>query len=279
MSITYRPETLTEALTLISEGNKHILAGGTDLMIRKRNISGADRTFINDVVLISHLDELNGVNESEKSFEILAGTTQEQMAYEQILPEYIRKVYFLMGNPAIRNVATIGGNLVNAASVGDTIPLYWALDAKVELRSSVSSREMNIASFITSKYKTAINPGELLYSVTVPKLEFDGYFYKKLGTRKASILSKISLIILYRVNDGKLTDLRVCAGAVNDLPIRSRKLEESFMKDMDVEKFVVGFLDLSDAKDDKRSTKSYREKVLENMVRQELERIKGLCTI
>ena len=54
------PKTKAEALDIISKHDCYILAGGTDLMVVKKNVAGSLPSFDKDVLFISHLDELKG---------------------------------------------------------------------------------------------------------------------------------------------------------------------------------------------------------------------------
>lgn len=267
---TIRPETLEAMFDAIDQEKYHIFAGGTDLMIRKRQWQGAERKFTQAVCYINHLDELRGIEETDDYYEVGTLTTQSEMA-DSFLPEYIKVPYSLMASPAIRNIATVGGNIVNAASVGDSIPVLLALDAKVELRSKYSTRILTISDFIIGKYKTAIKDNEILTKVLIPKKKYSAFRYEKLGQRKASILSKVSIFIV----NNDLNELKIAIGAVNDTVIRSTDLEEAFIKDKDLSKLLLGYGELMEGKDDRRSTKLYREKVALNIIEDYLKEVIG----
>lgn len=259
---SYRPESLEETLNIIDKENCHIFAGGTDLMIRKRMWQGAERKFTQPVVYINHLEELRGIKEYDDRYEIMTLTTQADIV-DSSLPEYVRYPYSLMATPAIRNVATVGGNVVNAASVADSLPILIALDASVELLSVSGKRVVVLSEFILGKYKTVRHTNELLTKVIIKKQNFTKYFYKKLGQRKSSILAKSSVFILEKDDD-----IRVSIGAVNDLVIRDRNLELKYLNDRNLDDLILGLKLHMNSTDDKRSTKKYKEtitlKLIEN---------------
>jgi len=265
---SYRPHSISDLLDIIDKETCHIFAGGTDIMIRKRQWQGAERKFTQNVVYINHLTELKGIEETEDAYIIGTLTTQTDIVKSN-LPEYIRRPYELMSSPAIRNVATVGGNIVNAASVADSLPILYALDASLELASKYGKRIIKVDEFVLGKYKTNRQTNELLTRVIVPKYESEGYFYKKLGQRKASILSKISVFILHQPNN-----IRITIGAVNDLVIRSTELERQFVLDKDIASLLSGYKSLMNGKDDKRSTKDYRETTALNLIEDYLKEIK-----
>ena len=266
MTESYRPETLEEALALMHKKRLIPIAGATDLFIRSRNWQGASRAMKGDTVFIGHLPELRHLIDDEGYYRIGAAVTQAEMANCSFLPEYARVVVSQMGNPAIRNAATIGGNLANAARVADLLPLFYCLDAKVVLASFENIRIMPIDAFETGKYATAIEPHELIVEILVPKVTVKRYMYVKTGARKASILSKVSFL-------GLETDhsVQMAIGAVNDTVIRSKELEAQFYEGRDMSQALVGYKRLLNSSDDTRSTKQYREKVAMNLLEKWLE--------
>ncbi|MBN2287023.1 MAG: FAD binding domain-containing protein [Tissierellales bacterium] len=270
---SFRPNSLKDLLTLIDGRECYKFAGGTDLYIRKRQWQGAERKFDKDVAFIGHLDELRGIERDGYAFHIKACTTQNDVVNSSILPEYIRVPYRLMGNPAIRNTATVGGNIANAAQVADSLPILYATDALLLLKSILGSRIVRIQDFIVGKYRTNLAKNEIIEEVIVPDGNFNGYAYRKIGSRKASILSKLSIFIVYRKENQILEDVRVCIGAVNEIPIRSPEAEKIFLKNHDIEAFLLHLKKMFDAETDKRSTKFYREEVSIRLVRHFLEKI------
>lgn len=266
---SYRPKNKEELLKIINDHPCHIFAGGTDLMIRKRQWQGAERKFSQDVVYISHLNELQGIMEKDDYYEIGTLTTQTQMV-ESHLPDYIKYPYSLMSHPAIRNIATVGGNIVNAASVADSLPIMYALDAVLELESVEGQRRISVEDFILDKYKTDRKSNEILTKVLIPKLEVEDFFYQKLGQRKASILSKVSVYIV------KSKPIRIAIGAINPKVIRSERLEKDYYEHGDLQALVDGLKDLMHGVDDKRSTKHYKETVAIDLIKSYLGGYRGL---
>lgn len=266
-----RPETVKDLLEALEQKDYYLFAGGTDLMIRKRQWHGAERRFDKDVAFISQIDELRGIESHQDHYEIRTLTTQTEMATSEILPDYIRIPYSQMATLAVRNLATVGGNIINAASVADSLPVLYALDADVVMRSRIGSRTLPVDQLIKGKYRTDRRTNEILEKVLIPKYEASGFYYKKIGQRKASILSKLSVFILYQKQGEQLTDLRVAIGAVNDTVIRLREAERAFIDTGDVEAFLAALETVLDAQTDRRSTKDYRERTALKLVGHFLE--------
>jgi len=267
-----RPESLQDLLKAIDAADYTLFAGGTDLMIRKRQWQGASRRFEEPIAFINQLKELRGIEDLGEHYRIGALTTQEEMATSGILPDYLKEPYHQMATLAIRNIATVGGNIINAASVGDSLPLLMALDAEVVLESLAGERTLPVTELIIDKYRTRRKRNEVLTRVMIPKEDFTGYYYKKLGQRKASILSKLSIVILYRKRE-ILEDLRIAVGAVNDKPVRLPAAEKTLLATGDLAGYLKSLSVAFESADDKRSTKEYRETVSLALIKQELEKL------
>ena len=102
----------------------------------------------------------------------------------------------LVGSPQIRNMGTLGGNIMNASPAADSLPALVALEARVILRSASGKRELKLEDFITGPSQTQIMPGELLTGVVVTKMQNGEIFkYKKIGQRKALAISIASCAV------------------------------------------------------------------------------------
>lgn len=258
---SFYPTNVLEALEIMDSHSCKPIGGGTDLMIRGRSWQDSTRNFNVDIVFISHLKELKAIKEDSENYYIGAAVTQQELLNYHSLPQYFKEVLGQMATVSIRNTATIAGNICNAASVADLLPLMYILNAKVELESVGGKRLMAIADFELSKYHTAIHTNELIKQIIVPKVDVNAYYYKKIGQRKASILSKISFIAL------KLSsEARVAVGAVNDTVIRSEDLERKIFHRDPIETVLSDFKLLLNSADDQRSTKAYKERVAMNLL-------------
>jgi len=277
---SYIPIDLKDCLNELATEDYWLFAGGTDLMIRKRQWHGASRKFQKPVMFINDLKELNGITADEASIYIKACNSLLQVYESPLVPEVLKKAVFTMANPAIRNMATIGGNIANAAKVGDTLPVLFLLDAKVELRSKHDCRIEKISDFIKGKYDTDLRKGELLYQIIIPNKKFQVNYFHKLGTRQGDILSKLSITSVLSIEDNIIKDFRVAFGAINDKPLRDRFIEEKIIgKEISqgqslIYTLIEAYRLLLHGETDKRSTRRYREetaiKILHNFLKEAL---------
>jgi CO/xanthine dehydrogenase FAD-binding subunit len=100
-----------------------------------------------------------------------------------------------VGSPQIRNTGTLGGNLGTCSPAGDGLPVLAALDATVELASVEGRRTMAVGDFMTGVKRNALEPGELIVSVSVPVV--DGWQgYAKVGVRNAMVIAVASACVV-----------------------------------------------------------------------------------
>ena len=226
MGMTYIPTTLDEALKLRSRIKARPLAGGSDLMVQSRRGIGLAPQFSEPLMIITELGELKGIRKAEDgSVEIGALTTPSEIASSTIVPWHVRQAASGMGAIALRNTATIGGNIGNASPKGDLPQPMILLDAEVVLVSLRGERRMLLDDFILGSKKTALGDDEIIKSVIIPSHDFSYLFYRKIGMRRANAISKLSLSAAAVVKDGEIIDFRASSGAAGPKVIRSREAE------------------------------------------------------
>ncbi len=202
------PETLEEALRIRKETGATVLAGGSDLMVANSMGAGVTPAFKGDVLIITNLKELKGIRAlPDGSVEIGACTTSAEIARSPIAPELLKDAASRMGAIALRNSATIGGNIGNASPKGDMPQPLILMDAEVVLTSVDGERRM-------------------LVKVIIPKQDFTHIFFRKIGMRRANAISKLTLSAAATVRDGVVVDFRASSGAAGPKVARSRKAEE-----------------------------------------------------
>ncbi len=227
----YIPETLEEALELRRDEHAIPLAGGTDIMVQHREGIGIAPDVGKPVMIISNLAELKGIRRRDDGFvEIRALETPVSIASSDIVPWHVRQAAARMGAIALRNMATIGGNIGNASPKGDLPQPLILLDAEVVVASVGSERRMLLDEFILGSKKTALRDDEIITSVLIPEKEFTHLFYRKIGTRRANAISKLSLSAAAVIRDGIIEDFRASSGAAGPKVIRSREAESLLTK-------------------------------------------------
>ncbi|MHC4876231.1 MAG: FAD binding domain-containing protein [Planctomycetota bacterium] len=273
----HTPQSLAEALLFLAgrrdEGWRP-LAGGTDLMVGLyRDRTGGDR-WLN----LSRLNsELGGIRRDADVIRIGASTTMTQLRRSALLQDVcplIGQAAASVGAVQIQNRATVGGNIANSSPAGDTLPVWLALDAEIELQSASSIRRMAYADFLQGYRRTALQPDELLTAVLFqPRLDHElRWYFRKVATRRAQGISKLVFTGLTDVVDGHLQHVRLAFGCTGPATLRAHTAEQAADgRVMTIETGIHAAEKLSDDLspiDDHRSTADYRSRVARNLVRE-----------
>ncbi len=213
------PRNLEETFDALGEmPDAQLLAGGTDFVVEV-NFGHRRPTA---VVGLRRVAELKGYDIAGDQVILRAGLTfteiETRLADE--LPA-LAAAARTVGSPQMRNAGTIGGNLGTASPAGDALPVLAALDAQVVLASSAGERTLPMAEFITGVKRTALQPGEIIREVRVPRLRGPQQFLK-VGTRNAMVIS-IACCALVVDLDGQT--VRCGLGSVAPTPIRVAEAE------------------------------------------------------
>ena len=271
------PESLQEALSIRAETAAMPFSGGTDLMVRWRTAPGVLPEVPRPLVLLGHLKELQYITENREYVTIGAETTLTDICRSKAVPVLLRTAVCQMAAPALRNLAVIAGNIGNASPAGDAVCVLAALDALVVLSSASAQRELTIAQLITGPGMTVMQSDEIITEVKIPKVQRTHLFYRKVGTRRANALSKLSVCADALIQDGIISEVRIAAGAAAPVVIRSHDIE-SQMQSMASGELIQQkqrFLDAYDGLivpiSDQRSTAAYRRRSALNLISQFLD--------
>jgi CO/xanthine dehydrogenase FAD-binding subunit len=206
---------LDEALALLSEKGvrSRVLAGGTDLVnqIRKGEIT-CDR-----VVDVGHVPELRGI-EDGTAIHIGAAVTHAEIAESALIRErapLLALACCQIGSPQIRNVATIGGNVVNAAACADTLPVLVCLEAQAVVVSAAGVARVPVADLISGVNRVELPPGGLVqaFEFKAPPPGSRASF-QRIGRRQAMSIARLSVAALGALDtSGRVSLLRVVPGA------------------------------------------------------------------
>lgn len=271
--------TKKEALEILSKHDCYILAGGSDLMVMKKNTAGLLPKFDKDVLFLSHVDELKGIYKDKEGVHIKAMTTLDEVEHNELTPLLLKKAISQVASTNIRHFATLVGNLANASPAGDTIVVDILLGAKVKLESVNGERVVDADKFVLGVRKLDKRPDELITEIIFPDITYTRDMWFKVGSRKADSISKVMVAGLYEITDKTLTKFALSFGSVSIKAIRSYDIEKEIiglkieeLRDRKTE-FVEKYGKFVTPIDDQRSTAEYRRNVAKNIVAEFLDRI------
>jgi CO/xanthine dehydrogenase FAD-binding subunit len=221
MGRTYaEPGSIADAVALAAQhgSSARFLAGGTDLVVlaRKRR-----QPLPPALIAIHRLAELRGVEElADGSLQVGTAVTQAELeTHPAVLHRFtaLADGAALVGSPATRHVATLGGNLCNGSPAMDTGSPLLVFGASVTVRSKTGSRDIPLAAFFEGPGRTAASPGELVTSVRFPALPPGavGSAYVRLDYRLAmeiAVVGAAALVVL--ADDGRVAHAHLALTAV-----------------------------------------------------------------
>lgn len=225
----YQPTTLQEASRLLKDKGDggRFLAGGTDLVIAMKE-KGLLPKYIVD---LKRVPNLSGIRENaDGSITLGALTTMYEIETSPLIKKkfpFLAQSAAEVGSIQIRNRATIGGNMCNATPSADTAPALIALNATAKIAGGAGERTMNLEEFFKGPGRNAMDPGEILTAITIPKTgpHLVGE-YIKFSPRDMMDLAYIGVAVVYDLgSDKKCTGVRIVLGAVAPTPIRARNSE------------------------------------------------------
>ncbi|MER8864906.1 xanthine dehydrogenase family protein subunit M [Mesorhizobium sp. M0751] len=206
-----KPTTVDDALALLGEGQWRILAGGTDFYPAQ-----GSKPFRDNVLDINGLAALRGIAEAENHWLVGARTTWTDLVRHPLPAAFdaLKQAAREVGSVQIQNIASIAGNLCNASPAADGVPALLVLDAEVELRSAVATRHLPLAEFILGNRRTALQPGEMVTAIRVPKpVTAGGSAFVKLGARRYLVISIAMAAARLAVEDGIVRNAAVAVGS------------------------------------------------------------------
>ena len=272
-----KPATLDEALRMLAETEDALpIAGGTNLVVDMRSGKLAPSTLID----ISGLREICCVREQDEHLLIGGAVTLAELLDDPMIARdvpILTVVARSFANTLIRNRATIGGNLVNAAPCCDTAPPLLVLDAEVELASVAGRRHVPLDEFLVGAFETKRAADELLTGVRVP-IPTNGArtAFEKMGLRKISCMAKVDAAVRVDVdNDKSVTAARIAVGAASAVALRAPKAEDALVGGPLTEASIEAAASLAAEAAEPRAGSEYKRQVVRGITRRLLESLAG----
>lgn len=278
----FAPKTLPEVYQAVAANpgkEIRLVAGCTDFMPRLSQELDQIPTVEKPDLLIISLTKL-GLDKVEVCGDLVkigACCTLTDLAENELIraefPVLVQAINEIAGL-TVRNVGTIGGNIVNASPAADSVPALVALDAKFVVESAAGMKEYEAEKFFTGPGKTVLANGEVLTSIIIAKNCGKGCF-KKLGRRKAETLSTVNAAAYVEAENGVCKNIRVAIGAVAPTIVRCTEVEAALLGQALTPETIAAaaekVLGQISPIDDIRASAWYRKKVAPVMVKRVIE--------
>jgi CO/xanthine dehydrogenase FAD-binding subunit len=218
----HRPSSVDEAVGLLSryKGKARMLAGGTDLLVQMRG----GRYELDAVIDGKHIEELNVLSYDSTNGLTLGAAVPCYKLYgdETIAAAYpgLMDSATLIGGIQIQGRATFGGNLVNAAPSGDSIPALIAHSATAKVVGPNGSRDIPAEEVCTGPGRTQMANDEILVSIHVPApAKGFGARYIRFIPRNEMDIAVVGAGVSVTLNNGTIQSARVALASVAPTPI------------------------------------------------------------
>ena len=226
----HQPQSVSEAVQLAASFGEtaRFLAGGTDLIIQINR----KRCAPVHLIALDRIDGLSGIAIGEHDIRIGALTTHKAIERHPAFTGpllALAEAARVIGGHQVRNVGTIGGNIVNASPAADLLPVLLALDARVALTGTQQTRQMRLIDFLSGPGTTTRSGDELLRHVAFARLpQCAATAFIKAGRRRAMEISVVCVAAMVALDgNDRCATARIGLGAVGPTALRATAAEQS----------------------------------------------------
>jgi carbon-monoxide dehydrogenase medium subunit len=226
----HRPSSVADAIKLLADLGEEArpLAGGHSLIpMMKLRMASPEH-----LIDLGGIEALKGVCLNGADIVIGAMTTQHELLQSaeiaRSLP-ILHEAAKLIADPQVRYCGTIGGNVANGDPGNDMPALMMTLGAAYRLEGPNGARDVLARDFYEAAYFTALEPGEILTSVSIPApAEGHGYAYEKLK-RKVGDYATAAAAVVLTMQGGKVASCAIGLTNLADTPLLAEEAAASLI--------------------------------------------------
>jgi xanthine dehydrogenase small subunit len=238
------------------------------------------------IIFLGRMRSLRQISEDADAVKLGAAVTyaEAEQSFGRLDPdlgELLRRI----GSKQVRATGTVGGNIANGSPIGDTPPALIALGARLELRKGGATRRMALEDFFIAYGKQDRAPGEVVASVTIPKLGKDDAFRcYKITKRFDQDISSVLGAFKFSLAGRKIKQIRIAYGGMAATPKRAARTEAAVLSlSLDdrmswsaaADRLAEDFQPI----DDHRASARYRVETARNLLIKALTEIAGEATV
>ena len=222
------PESVEGCVRVLAErgGDVKTIAGGTDLVPQMKN----------GVVTPACVVDLSGVAElkvleagADGGLRVGAAVSARALELASAVREGCRALAesaAMVGSVQVRTLATLGGNICNAAPSADMAPPLLVLDAEAVIAGPNGRRRVPLSDFFLGVRRTVLGPDELLVEIVIPATEGrSGGNYRRHTPRRELDIAVVGVASQLSLADGVCSKARIALAAVAPVPLRATAAE------------------------------------------------------
>jgi carbon-monoxide dehydrogenase medium subunit len=232
------------------------------------------------IIDISKIEGLSYIKEDGDLLKIGAMTTQTELEYNPLLKKsypIFGDAVWLTADPSVRNFGTIGGNIAHGDAANDQPALMLALRAVIIAEGSDGKKTIPIDEFFHGFYMTALEPGDILTEIQIPKAKKNsGGAYHKVE-RKVGDYATAGVAVHVELDDnGVCKEIGIGLTNVSALPLRLERGEELLRGKKITDDLIeqVGVIASEDAEpeSDLRGSEAYKRSILNTITKRMLNK-------
>lgn len=223
----FRPRNLGALLKLYVRNPDALLyAGGTEILPAAYRGAGRLPDLPDRVIYLGNVQELSRISRTQRHLVIGSCLPISRILStgRSILPLVLYEALQSIATPAVRNLATLGGNLCFSTSGGDALSALLVIGAQLELRGESGTRWISIEEFA----QTRLPQAEIITRIRVPLEEYDTQLYRKVGTGSADAPALLNFCGVARFSKGHLEHFHFSVGGEGLQAMRFPDLETRF---------------------------------------------------
>ncbi len=218
---------IAEAVQLLSDNpGAKLLAGGHSLIPLMRFRLARPEVVID----IGGIANLRGITVSGDTVNIGALTTHAEIAASADVQRsngLLAEAAGGIGDPAVRNRGTIGGNLAHADPASDWATVLTALGATVSAQGPTGARTIAVSDLIEDAFATVLGENELITTVSVPVLAANQRAEYAKMAHPASFYAVVGGAVVVTMDGNRCTAASVAVGGLTPRPVKAPSVEQS----------------------------------------------------
>jgi carbon-monoxide dehydrogenase medium subunit len=214
-----------QALGGAGEAGK-VLAGGQSLIpILRLRLSAPEI-----VVDLGGIANLRGVRDDDDAIVIGAMTTHDEVMNDPLVIAHaplLAQASAVVGDRQVRHLGTFGGSVAHADPAGDLPTVALTLDAEMAVQGPAGVRRVPAAEFFQDYLTTALEPGEVLTAIRIPKLGSGWAVHYEKFNRVAQAWSVVAVAAAVKRSNGTIAEARVGLANMGSTPLRATGVEQA----------------------------------------------------
>jgi carbon-monoxide dehydrogenase medium subunit len=274
----HKASSLSEAIALsqeLGEEAKYMSGGHSLLPMMKLRFATPEH-----IIDISKIDGLSYIKEEGGLLKIGALTTQTELEHNSILKEkypIFGDAVWLTADPSVRNFGTIGGNIAHGDAANDQPAVMLALRATIIAEGSDGTKTIPIDEFFHGFYMTALEPGDILTEIQIPKAKKNsGGAYYKMERKVGDYATAGVAVYLELDDDGICQEVGIGLTNVSAVPMRLERGEEVLRGQKITDELIkqVGQMASEDCEpeSDLRGSEAYKRSIVNTITKRMLNK-------